>query len=578
MPRPPLAAALLLLISPLAAAGPRAPKAKAAPRKTEAKPQAPATIDDFLKDNQAARTALDQGDAKTAEKAAAEEPGAYAPKDVSRALAARGDLRLRLGRAAAGEADLRAAVAADPMNPDALRALATRLLETGHPAEALIYANHQILEQAPDLKGEAKSRPFVERALLELALEMYDRAENDLKSALKFSPDDRLALRAMTSYWQKRGRAAEGLSYAERLVSLSKSGKPEEKAFALTERARLFLEAKQLSKAERDLREALAAVPDDPSATQQLAQCLWLQGRGEEAQRYAKGLQLAEIQAGLKNYAAAEAALSERLKAEPGDLAALRLMTRGLEAQGKLAEAIPFCDRAVAAARELPPTARAELLLERAGLRLGLEQWDKAEADLREALAAAPRSAQAARLLALSLVKQNKPQDALKTIDALAGVSGADAARLLVARFAAALTAGDRAAAEDALKKAVKADPKAACLETPPLLKRSELDSMFFDVCLGALPREASLLSDRGVARYLEGRKDAAAEDLSAALKKRPDALEAALSLSSLLQDGRQLDKAREVISKSIAAAGKRKDEAIYRAALAYQAALAPAK
>jgi tetratricopeptide (TPR) repeat protein len=548
-----------------------APTTPAVPDKLQNEAQT--VVTSFLDKVDAARLLIEKGDLKTA---SAQVDGlkipALPPAETSLALAGRGGLYAGLGKDAAAEADFRSAVSADPSNRDALRALARRLQASGRPAEALIYENHLILSQPEGLNPEEKARAYVERAQIEAELKKWDRAESDLKTGLGLAPDEAASLKAAAAYWVGRGKPAEAVSYADRLVKQANT--PENRGRALNDRARLEMGLKEYGKAEADLRQALAIDAKDAVAARGLTDCLAAQGRAAEAEKFASGTDLAQLQTGRKEYDKAEATLKGLLQADPVNLQALAAMAGLLTERGRADEALKFADRAVAAAGP----DKASSLIGRAAILMGKKEFAKAEPDLRAALKE-PRAEPDARfLLSISLERQGRPKEALAVLDQ-AGSTDAPA-RFLLERFVAAAAAGNRPAADEALRKAIAADGMHTCQTGLPYYGRSELDLLYFDFCVKEFPKDARLLTDRGIARFTRGQAEGSIEDLTAALKEQPDALEAAMSLSSVYQSqgGGQVDKAREVLSKALAAAGKRKKEPVYATAMAMQTSLSSVK
>lgn len=102
---------------------------------------------------------------------------------------------------------------------------------------------------------------------------------------------------------------------------------------------------------------------------------------------------------------------------------------------------------------------------------------------------------------------------------------------LLIARAGLRWDAVDAAAA-------IALDAEVACLNTPALAEPGRMPSSYFDACLSRFPGHVSLLGDRGVALWREGRREDAKASFRAALSKDPGNLPAAVSLASVTQSG----------------------------------------
>lgn len=496
---------------------------------------------------------------------------------AAQALAARGALWSGLGFSAEAESDFRAAVSSGPASADALRHLARLLFDTGRGEEALIYADHLVLSRRP---GEDQTQNLVLRAQIEAALGAFDRAGDDLEAALKGSPDDRAALAASAKNWLARGQPSKGLSYADRRIKAARAASPAEAAAALCDRALLYEALKKDDRAERDFRDALAA---DPKSTARagLAGLLARSGRAAEALEYAEGVQRAVLESQRKDYDKADAVLAEVLRANPGDATALLTMARSLAERRRFSDALPYADRAVSAVQGASAQPLAQAYLARADLQMNLREYAKAEADARAALKARPVSHDAFLALAASLLLQKKTEQAAATLDSALKTPGADAAQtadLLATRFAAPALMDAKGAAEDFLRRAAAQDARRLCYVGVPYVERTELDLPYFDQCVLKFPHDPRLLTDRGIARYLKGRREEAVADLTEALKGKPDALEAALTLSSILIEQGKGGEAREIISSALAKGAGRKEEEVYRQALAVRDSLSAVK
>lgn len=131
---------------------------------------------------------------------------------------------------------------------------------------------------------------------------------------------------------------------------------------------------------------------------------------------------------------------------------------------------------------------------------------------------------------------------------------------LRVERAALAARGGDRAAALAALDEARAMSPGPDDRRRMALLLQDLKDYTAAAALLEALAREqpenASLRGDLGLCRYLEGRVEAAIEDLRAALALDPAALPAMLTLGSIYAARERFDLERALYASAPASGG----------------------
>ena len=232
---------------------------------------------------------------------------------------------------------------------------------------------------------------------------------------------------------------------------------------------------------------------------------------------------------------------------------------------GRSKEALTLADGLVRALSKEAPALRARALVVRGQLNLELRRFGAAEKDLRKALAEDPRCAGASVLLGGVLLQEGNLPAALEALGPpKTDEPGSEAERrALRSIILGRLGRGGEAARE--LAAALSGEPRRAC---GPLsgVDRSSLPLGFFDACLSRIADDATLFVDRGVARFLSKDAAGAEADFRAGLRLKPDSLEAAMSLASLLGAGRRAE-ALPVMEAALARAEARKAEAVYRRA-----------
>ncbi len=120
---------------------------------------------------------------------------------------------------------------------------------------------------------------------------------------------------------------------------------------------------------------------------------------------------------------------------------------------------------------------------------------------------------------------------------------------------------------------AVRLDPKSACFDHALVKNREGLDPVYFDLCIGRFPGNPLLYMERGIARYLSGRRDIALADFHKAIELKPDYLEAHLSLASALVAQGRSAEALATADRAVALAKDRKDP-VYKQIAALQSSL----
>lgn len=223
---------------------------------------------------------------------------------------------------------------------------------------------------------------------------------------------------------------------------------------------------------------------------------------------------------------------------------------------GRSKEALVLADGLVRALSKEAPGLRSRALVVRGQLFLEMQSFDKAEKDLKGALALDGGNEEARVLLGGVLFHGGRLAQALEFL------KGSSAERfalrsLILGRMGRVNESGAE------LKKALAIDPVKACGSLPGV-DRSGVGTAFYDACLALLPGDASLLVDRGVARFIGKDLKGAEADFRSALKRMPDSLEAAVSLASLLEGSGRRAEALPVVEGALKVAGARKGEPVY--------------
>ncbi len=219
---------------------------------------------------------------------------------VAEALTAAGDL------AGAVEAD-RAAALASPSDLSVRRRLITQLLAAGQADEAD--------DEAEDLANHL------------ISTARNDDALDTLNDLLDRSPVRLSALRTRAELFSRMGD--DERARAEFRIVTGRTR---------LQQARANREAGEHDKEARDLREALAQIPDDPEILYELVTCEFL--RGENAAACAVSRQLAEVQWKQGQGADARATLAGALDRAPDDIETVRDLFHLLRAGGFTEEAV----------------------------------------------------------------------------------------------------------------------------------------------------------------------------------------------------------------------------------------------
>lgn len=497
-----------------------------------------------------------------------ERAGAGSPAGERAAvLSEKGRIQLALGDERGAEKSLRAALLLHVDGP-ALASLLRLAMSQRRFAEALSHA--EALEKA-DAQASPRERAEAAavKAQIQLALKDEAGAEKSLRRSLRLFPEGP-ALSSLLDLTRSQRRFAESLSYAERLVSAASRAPASERAAALVMKARIQLELKSEPGAERSLREALTLQPEGPAlpmllelavSRRRFAEALALAERVEAAsaqapppERAAALARKARIQLELKDAAGAEKSLLLSARLDPSGSAAPQLLQMA-ESRGGFAEALSFVEMIEAAGAQGPPRERASLLVRKARLQRALKDDRGARESLERALSLAPGEMDA--LWMLFDAKRRDPGEALRFVAARGPAAGESKAPWLALLGHARALNRDREGARRDLGEAVALDPEGVCFGALFDQRRGELDTLYFDRCLERFPANAALHSDRGVARYLAGERDAALADFRAAVALEPGHLAAHLNLLSLLAGQDRLREAREAAEEAAAAAGE---------------------
>lgn len=214
-------------------------------------------------------------------------------------------------------------------------------------------------------------------------------------------------------------------------------------------------------------------------------------------------------------------------------------------------------ERARRVLRDLPPLdARLEIDLAARAARAG----DKAAA-LRRLESARPLSPsfEERRLMVTLYRSLDEPAPARELLAGLLLAAPRDAG-LRVELAALASRAGERAAALSALAEARALSPGPEDRRRMALLHQDLKDYAPAAALLEALvrerPRDASLRGDLGLCRYLEGRADAAIEELRAAIALDPASLQAVVTLGSIYASRERFDLERALYAAAPASGG----------------------
>jgi tetratricopeptide (TPR) repeat protein len=378
---------------------------------------------------------------------------------------------------AGAEKTLAAALALIPEDLGSLELMVQVKLARGLPAEARALADR--MSAAGESAGPVQ-RAAILRQKAQLQLETRDPsgAEMSLARGLALVPDDAASLELMIQSKLARGRAAEALPVAERLLAALGAAPAEQRAAAYRERAQIRGLLHDDAGARQDVARALELSPDEAAKLPQLVRAHLEAGRVPEARALTE--RLIQLSASAPRAARADA---------------FRLRAEARRAQGD------------------EPGARADELL---ALR--------AEPQNMEALWRVVESGSQAPGPGLTLVEKNRPADE----NLRAG--------WLALRGLARARAGDRDGAAEDIAAAVKKDAENVCRgRTFELGPRDRIDPIFFDFCVKRFPNDPVLRTDHGVALYRAGDRPGAEAEFRRALELKPDFAGARESLAVLL-------------------------------------------
>lgn len=463
---------------------------------------------------------------------ALEQPSPVTRAETLSALLRSAGVRSRLGDYPGAESDLRAVLAIEPRNFDALCVLTQFLRERNKLAKSLEAANilAQVVEGIPE---KNRAEKWLQRGETYMRLERFDEAEADIARALREKPDDVPSLWLMTQALMRRGDPRRALAFATRMTAASSPGI--ERAQALAQRGQV--------------REALA------------------------------------------DAAGADADMIAALKESPTEHVALEARMQRLRAQNRLTQALTLSDDMIAASASAPPTRRAILFEQRAYTRRLSGDAKGAETDLHEALRAEPDSAVSLRSLAELLLEVARAPDALEPADRLvrvmSGATGSGRADAFVLRARILDALGRTGDAASDLNRASLAAP-----DSPVVLKARARAARAAGDASGALALSTRLLEvssaapagarvealiERALALADLGRKPEAERDLESAerLSTGPAAsrvLDATAGmLLSLGKPERALAYAERLVTASSATSAGERAAALTRRAEAFE-------
>jgi len=494
-----------------------------------------------------------QGDAKQAE-AAFKRAIANDPKSASARLAL-ASLYLSTNRRAEAETELNEAVALDPTSPipqqalvalylasnrasDAekpLKALAESAGPDGKLALADYYAARQRLPEARALYEQlAAGSPQEVTAKLRLAtlgLIGGDRAGADriIDAILAKEPNRVEALTAKAKLLLGDGKATEALSTAKAAVSAAPSSPTAHYVLGLVEKASGNSDA-----AEAAFLDAIQFSPRFAAANAELAKLAIAAGQSGKASGYAQ--------------AAVDAA--------PAYAEAYLLLARAKTAEGKTADA----DRAIGImVANFPdsPAVQAEL----GRLLLAKGDSTRAAAAFDKALAKDPLQPAALEGMVAVEVNQKQNASARKRLDAAVAAAPKNGEILVMAARMYFTAFKDATAAEDAIKRALEANPNN--LEAFNVLARLYVErnnlpvaTAEFEKLAQKQPKSVATQTAVGVLNHLQGKTDAAKAAYERVLSLDPRAVVASNNLAELYSSKNEnLDQALQLAQTAKAGA-----------------------
>jgi tetratricopeptide (TPR) repeat protein len=443
-------------------------------------------------------------------------------------LQQRAEVRRLRGDAPGAEADLRAALGAEPDALPPTRALAETLLDEGKAEESEALATRFLkiaAESAPGLRAEG----FLLRSRARDRLGRRADAAADRAEAVRLAPASAEILRDAA---RAAGRTPEAFAYAERRVAATGASPAAERADALIQRAVLLKSAGRRAEADRDLARALELAPETLFAREQRVLLALEDKRESDAEarvaelfaavgtapgrahaaalalrakvRAARGLQkeadqdylaaLAEDPASKDEIRARMGALS-RQEHQQEMLSYVARLLDGAAAAGRTQEAFAYAERLVAATGSSPAAERADALIQRAVLLKSAGRRAEADRDLARALEFAPDSLFAREQRVLLALEDKRESDAEARVAELFAAVGTAPGRA----HAAALALRAKVRAARGLQKEADEDYLAALTEDPA--SKDEIRAL-----LGALSRQEHQQEMMSyVARLLDG-------------------------------------------------------------------------
>jgi serine/threonine protein kinase/Tfp pilus assembly protein PilF len=375
--------------------------------------------------------------------------------------------------------DFARAIQLEPNNARAYFQRAEALRRLGQLAEAQADYDRAV-QRSPQL-----AEAWTGRGLVLLAQNQPEPAIQDFGKAIKASPDHVLAYFHRAEVYRARGRLAEAVADLGKVIEL----RPQD-AQALLLRAQLYRDLKQDWNALRDYDRALALNPENAAAylaraaVQQsnAGEPKFLRIRATVNMVFARNLDaaladwhelaalqpgaaeaqfgIAIIRLGRRQYDLALQALARAREINPGYVDVSWACAQVHHWQGKLDEALADINPVV---EKLPP-AKPEGLNLRGDLYRSMGRLDDAAADYERLIRLRPTNLDAPISLAGVYLKQNKPDEARKCLDAMVAanktVAGAYLARAQLLR-----SQGDYEAARADCTAAARLEPKLALVD-----------------------------------------------------------------------------------------------------------------
>ena len=340
--------------------------------------------------------------------------------------------RADLDDAAGAEQSLKRALESVPDHLHALKLLAQLKLEARLPREALAYSDHVIrVSESEALKtvgwefaGRYNQLPwehaslYNQRAQIEFDLGDEAAALKSINRALGLVSEDAGTLTVLIDMFQRR---AARQREAQDEAGAQKSGKQ-----ALVYWERLLKASEKLS-------------------------------AGQRAGVYARR---AKIEAELKDPAGAQKSLKKAVALDPEHLPALEALAQIEQSQGRLREALAYCDLGLKASEKGLPELRAGVYARRAAIERALGDAAGAAESLKKALELVPDHLQALLSSTQLALDERRPSEALaycdRALKASRKAGPVALASLYNQRARIALELGDAASADRSLKQALE--------------------------------------------------------------------------------------------------------------------------